>query len=75
MGQHAHIFRKWQLVSLDYDPFSMHSHSAPIEKALADHLPNVERFCGKERSTYLSQAQNLPPTAHLYPTTISFAML
>jgi len=59
MQQHLHIFREWQLVSLDYfvcsNPFM-----PPIERALADHLPNVEWYCGVERSTYISQAQELP---------------
>jgi len=55
------IFREWQRVLLDYCCFLIRSQSDQIEKALADHLPNVERYCGVERSTYISQAK-LPPT-------------
>ena len=60
MRQHTRVFLEWKLVSLDYTPcFSDLSESPYLKKALTDHLPNVEWFCGVERLTYLSRAQEL----------------
>jgi len=42
---------------LDYCCSITPSPSGQIERALADHLPNVEWFCGVERSIYVSQAK------------------